>query len=111
MNAISAVANAVLLGGLLAAGILSMLAALPSWRAASLSVRIAPYVRDVVSDDRLPDGALPTAGLLPSTGFTPWRWARAVFERAVGGGDALGQRLAQAGSPTAPSAFRARQLG
>lgn len=111
MNALSAAANSVLIGGLFAAGVLTMLAALPSWRAASLSTRIAPYVRDVVPDDRLPDGVLPTPGALPAAELAPWRWARAAFERAVGGGEALRQRLAQAGVGMDPSIFRARQLG
>lgn len=111
MNVLSVAANAVLIGGLFAGGMLAMLAALPSWRAASLPTRIAPYVRDVVSDDRLPQEVLPTVGVLPAGGGTPWRWAIAVFERAVGGGDVLGRRLAQAGTSMVPTTFRARQLG
>lgn len=111
MNAVSTFANAVLIGGLFAGGVWAILAALPSWRAASLSTRIAPYVRDVVPDDRLPRETLPTAGMLPLSGRTAWRWAKAVFERALGGGEALGQRVAQAGLQTSPSTFRARQLG
>ncbi|MFE7651102.1 type II secretion system F family protein, partial [Streptomyces phaeoluteigriseus] len=47
----------------------------------------------------------------PAGGGTPWRWAIAVFERAVGGGDVLGRRLAQAGTSMVPTTFRARQLG
>lgn len=111
MNAVSTAANAVLLGGMLAAGLMAMLAALPFWRAASLSARIAPYVRDVVADDRLPEGVLPSAGVLPLTGRSPWRWGMAVFERMLGGGEELGRRLAQAGARITPSTFRARQLG
>ena len=111
MNAISAAATAVLLGGIFAGGVLFLLAVVPSWRAASLVSRIAPYVRGVVPDERLPDDVLPTAGVLPTTGVAPWRWAKSVFERAIGGGEALRLRLAQAGSGTEPSTFRARQLG
>ena len=111
MNEVSAAATAVLLGGIFAGGVLLMLAVVPSWRAASLVSRIAPYVRDVVPDERLPDDVLPMAGLLPTTGVAPWRWVKAAFERAIGGGEALRLRLAQAGSPTEPSTFRARQLG
>ncbi|CAH0159735.1 hypothetical protein SRABI76_01005 [Microbacterium oxydans] len=111
MNVISAAATAVLMGGIFAGGVLLMLAAVPSWRAASLVSRIAPYVRDVVPDERLPEGLLPSAGVLPSTVIAPWRWAKSAYERAVGGGEALRLRLAQAGSRTEPSTFRARQLG
>ncbi|WP_334151835.1 type II secretion system F family protein [Microbacterium sp.] len=111
MNAISAAATAVLMGGIFAGGVLLLLAAVPSWRAASLVSRIAPYVRDVVPDERLPDDVLPMAGVLPTTGVAPWRWAKSAFEGAIGGGEALRLRLAQAGSRTEPSTFRARQLG
>lgn len=111
MNVISAAATAVLMGGIFAGGVLLMLAAIPSWRAASLVSRIAPYVRDVVPDDRMPDDVLPMAGALPTTVVAPWRWSKSAFERLVGGGEALRLRLAQAGSRTEPSTFRARQLG
>jgi len=111
MNAISAAATAVLMGGTFAGGVLLMLGVVPSWRAASLVSRIAPYVRDVVPDERLPDDVLPMAGVLPTTGVAPWRWAKVAFERAIGGGEALRLRLAQAGSHTEASTFRARQLG
>lgn len=111
MNLLTAAASSVLIGGLFAGGTLTMLGALPSWRAASLAVRIAPYVRDVVGDDRLPGGALPTPGALPAAELVPWGRALRMFERAIGGGEALRQRLAQAGVRTDPSLFRARQLG
>lgn len=111
MNAISAIANAVLLGGAFAAGVLALLSALPRWRAHSLAVRIAPYVRDVVADEDLPRGILPTAGVLPSSGRSLWHRAQDPFERLVGGGDSLRLRLAQAGSRIDASTFRGRQLG
>lgn len=111
MNVLSALAVAILLGGGFATGVLCALGAIPHWRAASLSVRIAPYIRDAVSDGALPRGILPTALLLPTGGRSLWDHARAVFERLLGGGEALRRRLAQAGTPLTPSAFRARQLG
>ncbi|GGM54670.1 type II secretion system F family protein [Microbacterium saperdae] len=111
MNGVTAIANAVLLGGAFGAGVLALLSALPRWRAPSLAVRIAPYIRDVVADEALPRGILPTSGVLPAGGRTLWQRAQSAFERLVGGGDALRQRLAQAGSPMEPSAFRGRQLG
>ncbi|MFT4258585.1 type II secretion system F family protein, partial [Microbacterium sp.] len=111
MNAYSAVAFSVLAGGAFAAGVLCVLAALPRWRAASLPVRIAPYVRDVVDDDRLPASALVHVGALPITGRSAWERARGGFERMLGGGEALRQRLSQAGIALEPAAFRGRQLG
>ncbi|MGI0520166.1 type II secretion protein F, partial [Microbacterium maritypicum] len=70
MSAISVLASAILIGGGFAAGVMSILSALPRWRAASLAVRIGPYVRDVVADDQLPSGVLPAAGALPASGRT-----------------------------------------
>jgi hypothetical protein len=68
-------AIAILLGGVLGAGILCLLAAAPRWRAASLTTRIAPYVRDAVEDAALPAGVLPVAGILPVGG------ARTIWQR------------------------------
>ncbi|WP_308162547.1 MULTISPECIES: type II secretion system F family protein [unclassified Microbacterium] len=107
----SALASAVLIGGAFAGGVLSILTALPRWRAAALTVRIAPYVRDVVEDERIPRGVLPAAGMLPATGRTLWQRAQRGFERLLGGSEVLRQRLAQAGVATDPIAFRGRQLG
>lgn len=111
MNGLSALAGAVLIGGGFAAGMLSILSALPRWRAVNLAVRIGPYVRDVVPDESLPRGILPVAGALPASGRTLWERARSGFERILGGGEALRQRLAQAGVHTDPASFRGRQLG
>lgn len=111
MNSISTIAVALLLGGAFAGGVLSILAALPRWGAASLSTRIAPYVRDVVLDAHLPASALPRISSLPVSRRSLWQRAQAAFERMLGGGDALRHRLSQAGVALDPSAFRARQLG
>lgn len=111
MSGLSALATAMLLGGTLAAGLLSVLAALPRWRAASLTARIAPYVRDVVADEDLPRGALPKLGPLPTSGRTLWQRAQSVLDGMLGGGEVLRQRLAQAGLAMEPATFRARQLG
>ncbi|WP_309102509.1 type II secretion system F family protein [Microbacterium sp.] len=110
MSVISDLALAVLLGGFLAAGLLFLLASLPRWRAASLSTRIAPYVRDVIDDALLPPGVLPRAGILPSGRITAWRRLQHGFERVLGGGELLQRRLAQAGLRADAGAFRARQL-
>lgn len=111
MTPLSVLAAAVLLGGALAAGLLSVLAALPRWGAASLTMRIAPYVRDVVADEHLPQGVLPAIGMLPAGGRGLWRRAQLGFDRMLGGGEVLRQRLAQAGIDQDPEGFRARQLG
>lgn len=111
MSVVTEGAIAILLGGLLAAGILSVLAAVPRWRAANLMVRIAPYVRDTVADSALPSGILPQAGVLPVHARGLSARALALFQRVIGGGDTLVRRLAQAGEAAEVSAFRARQLG
>lgn len=111
MNGISSLAGAVLLGGAFATGVLSILSALPRWRAASLTERIGAYVRDVVSDEHLPRSVLPAAGMLPANARTVWHGVRDGFERMLGGGEALRRRLSQAGVSMDPATFRARQLG
>lgn len=111
MSVVSDAAISILLGGLLGAGVICILAAAPRWRAASLTARIAPYVRDAVADAALPSGVLPVAGILPVDAASGWRRVRARLLRAVGDDDALSLRLAQAGLHEEPAAFRARQLG
>jgi tight adherence protein C len=110
MIAVTDVALAVLLGGALALGVLGVLSALPRWGAVPLDRRIAPYLRDVVPDESLPAGILPRAGVMPLQSRRLWDRVRVVFERVIGGGDALAQRLAQAGLAQTPAAFRGRQL-
>lgn len=111
MSAVTDGALAVLLGGLLAAGVLCILAAVPRWRAAALTVRIAPYVRDAVQDAALPPGVLPQPGVLPAGPGRIWLRMREALLRSLGGGDVLVRRLAQAGSSLDVAAFRGRQLG
>lgn len=111
VSGVTDAAMAVLLGGLLAAGILCLLAAAPRWRAASLSTRIAPYVRDAVDDATLPAGVLPKTGILPAGTVGGWEWTRTRLLRGFGDSTALASRLAQAGLDEDPAAFRGRQLG
>ncbi|HTN54603.1 MAG TPA: type II secretion system F family protein [Microbacterium sp.] len=110
MTAVTDVALAVLLGGAFALGVLGVLSAVPRWGALPLDRRIAPYLRDVVPDEALPAGILPRAGVLPVRGRRMPDRVRAGFERLVGGGEVLAQRLAQAGAAQTPAAFRGRQL-
>lgn len=110
MTAVTDLAVAVLIGGAFALGVLGVLSALPRWGAPSLERRIAPYVRDVVPDELLPAGVLPRVGVLPVHGRRLWDRVRVAFERMLGGGDALAQRLAQAGLALTPAQFRGRQL-
>ncbi|WP_314426635.1 type II secretion system F family protein [uncultured Microbacterium sp.] len=111
MSPVSAVSLSVLIGGGLGGGLLCILAALPRWSAIPLVTRIAPYVRDVVSDALLPQSALPAVQVLPAGRVTPWAWLQSAFERLLGGGELLQRRLAQAGSDVSAVAFRGRQLG
>ena len=104
------IALALLLGGAFALGLLSVMSALPRWGAPSLDRRIAPYVRDVVPDELLPSGVVPAIGIMPVRGQSVLQRARGLFDRMLGGGDALRLRLAQAGLEQTPAAFRARQL-
>lgn len=110
MISVTDAALAVLLGGTFALGVLGVLSALPRWGALPLERRIAPYLRDVVPDEALPAGILPRIGVLPVHGRSMWERLRGVFERMLGGGDALALRLAQAGSSRTPASFRGRQL-
>lgn len=110
MTVVTDVAVAVLLGGALALGLLGVLSALPRWGAPRLERRIAPYVRDVVDDEALPVGILPTVGVLPVHDRRLWERCRGMFERMLGGGDTLRLRLAQAGIAQTPATFRGRQL-
>jgi tight adherence protein C len=110
VSGLSALAVAVLLGGGFATGVLSLLAGLPRWRAASLASRIAPYVRDVVDDEVLPRDAFTRPGTLPAGGFRLGARGAKTLDRLLGGTEALRRRLAQAGSAFDPVAFRGRQL-
>lgn len=111
MSGMTDAATAILLGGLLGVGLLCLLAAAPRWRAASLTTRIAPYVRDAVDDAAMPAGFLPRAGVLPARAMGVRAIVRARLLHGLGDGDALAQRLSQAGLEIDPVAFRGRRLG
>lgn len=100
---ITEAALAVVLGGALAGGILLVAQRVPRWAAPSLARRIAPYVRDVADP----------LGLTPLAAPVMWGSWRTRLDRLVaglGGADALGRRLQQAGWRQDAVAFRARQL-
>ncbi|MGN8024875.1 type II secretion system F family protein [Microbacterium sp. 22242] len=106
MSVLSDLAVAVLLGGVLGAGFLLVLAAFPRWRSAGLTARIAPHLRDIAdfgdATDRVP-WRMPAGGSWPER----IKSAFALF----GGGDAgIALRMAQAGLPDGPARFRSRQL-
>ncbi len=110
MTGATDLALAVLLGGAASAGILLILAALPRWRVASLALRIAPYVRHAVPDDRLPHGVLPSTGRLPVRAVSPWRRLPLLLGRLLGGDATIALRLSQAGEEADVARFRGRQL-
>ena len=106
MSALSDIAIAVLLGGVSGTGFLLVLAAFPRWRSASLSARIAPYLRDI-ADFADPAERLPWR--MPAGGSWSAR-IKAAFG-LFGGGDAgVALRMTQAGLPGGPARFRSRQL-
>ncbi len=104
MRAMSEFSYAVVLGGVLATGILLVMRSAPRWSAPSLARRIAPYVRDVADPLGLtPVSALPTGhGVLPRLAGLLGR---------VGGAETLARRLSQAGWDQDAVVFRGRQLG
>ncbi|MCC9053501.1 type II secretion system F family protein [Microbacterium sp. F2E] len=107
MSAVSAAACAVILGAAFAAGALLIAQRIPRWAAPNLTRRIAPYLRDVAD----PVGLTP---LQPAVAWRGWRSARDRLAAGWGGGasgDALAQRLRQAGLAPDVVAFRATQLG
>ena len=108
MTVLTDTALAVLLGGALGAGVLLMLAALPRWRVATLSRRIAPYVRHVVSDERMPEGVVRTPVL--SAAAPMWSRLRDLLGRVLGGDGTIALRLGQAGLAPDVTRFRGRQL-
>lgn len=107
------VALAVVLGSALGLGLTLCLAALPRWRAPSLAVRIAPYLRDVLPDDVLPAAVRSNLAHERSGAGAAARLRERVLHRirSVWGGETLlEQRLTQAGSALTVEQFRSRQL-
>lgn len=81
MTAVPSLALAVLLGGGIGAGVLVMLWGRPTWRARTLSTRLAPYLRDLTEGD--PTRAVDTV-TFPS-GFGPSGVRTGLLSRASAG--------------------------
>lgn len=112
-SAANSVALAIVLGTGLGLGLTLCLAALPRWRAQSLAVRIAPYLRDVLPDEVLPTAVRANlAQRSRGMGATAhWRDRALRRIRSVWGGETLlEQRLTQAGNTLTAERFRSRQL-
>lgn len=97
---------AIVLGVAFGAGLLLLLSRVPRWRSASLSQRIAPYIRDITD----PIGVTPV-----TTGFGDdvaalWQQAKEAFTARLGGSTAIERRLRQAGWAIDVTTFRGRQL-
>ncbi len=109
----NAIALSIVLGTTLGLGLTLCLAALPRWRAPSLAVRVAPYLRDILPDDVLPT-AVRTHLLDQRRGLgATARWRERVLWRirSVWGGETLlERRLTQSGSALSVEQFRSRQL-
>lgn len=102
MSGLSALAYAIVLGGVFAAGVALVATRVPRLAAPSLSRRIAPYLRDIAD----PRGLTPLVGA-PAT-VRAWR-DRLVA--SLGGATGIERRLHQAGWTTDAAGFRAQQLG
>jgi len=99
-------ATAVVLGGAFGAGVCLLVSLTPRWGAASLSRRIAPYIRDITD----PRGTTMWAPPVPVGRGALWGAASARFADLLGGADGTLRRLRQAAWTRDLSAFRGRQL-
>lgn len=108
MNTIDAVAAAVVLGGVFAAGAFLLLSLMPRWSAPGLTRRIAPYIRDVTD----PKGtSLPTLPAMPSVDLREViRGLSLRIARLLGSSAVVELRLHQAAWRPDAVAFRGRQL-
>ena len=100
-------ALAVVLGGALGFGVCLLLSRAPRWGAATLSRRIAPYLRDITD----PRGETPAHAIRTLDARSLWNSAAGRMGHAMGGSVSIERRLRQAGRVTDAAAFRARQLG
>lgn len=103
------IALAVLLGGAFAGGLLLILVAMPRWRTASLTARVAPYVPRPTAVEA-GSGGIPNAPSMPRGSNTLGARARRLFGSLLGSEEELLLRLGQAGLATDATRFRGRQL-
>lgn len=108
MSVGSVPALAVVLGSLLATGILLMATRIPRWSAPTLSRRIAPYLRDIAD----PLGLTPLHPLPTPRSGIGLRGAGALSRviEGLGGAETTRRRLVQAGWSPSVARYRARQL-
>lgn len=108
MSVGSVPALAVVLGSLLATGILLMATRVPRWSAPTLSRRIAPYLRDIAD----PLGLTPLHPLPTLRSGIGLRGAGALSRviEGLGGAETTRRRLVQAGWSPSVARYRARQL-
>jgi tight adherence protein C len=100
------VATAVVLGTTFGIGVCLLMSLAPRWGAASLTRRIAPYIRDVTDPQGLGlAGAVPARDMLLA-----WQGLQRRFARMAGGDESVARRLHQAGWAMDAAAFRGRQL-
>ena len=98
-------ALAVVLGCAFGVGVCLLISLAPRVSAPSLSRRIMPYIRDVIDPQGLGPLASPAASVRDTV-----REMLGRLSSLVGGAEALGRRLSQAGWPTDAATFRSRQV-
>lgn len=112
MSPATTAAIAVLLGGGMGVGAWTLLMLLPRWSAPGLARRIAPYVRDITDPagtTAMSSAADPGAAIVGAARAL-WQEVQERIAGVLGGADAIGRRLVQAGRPADVAAFRGRQL-
>lgn len=97
---------AIVLGVAFGAGLLLLLSRVPRWRSASLSQRIAPYIRDITD----PIGVTPATIGFGGDVAALWQQAKEALTARLGGLTAIERRLRQAGWAIDVTTFRGRQL-
>lgn len=100
-----------LLGALCGGGLLLAILASPPMRRASLTDRVAPYLRDATAPSRLlGEAAVTSSGALRRITAPLLRDAVRFLERVVGGGASVRKRLATLGSRLTVEQFRTEQV-
>ncbi|WP_375383942.1 type II secretion system F family protein [uncultured Microbacterium sp.] len=105
-SALSQLATAIVLGAAFGTGVCLLVSLAPRWGSASLSRRIAPYIRDVTD----PRGTTAWGSVGGFDAPSLWRSAQRRFASALGGSESTSRRLRQAGWSADVAAFRGTQL-